>query len=117
MPARRLVTTVPANGVVANILAGEDIEFPGRPSTVEVAWTTVAAAAGDITLDVQFGSDLVGQALIVSVEAAVGRGPVLADDLLISEVAAGEDRLVLRLTNGNVAAQEVTTYIRVEPLV
>lgn len=114
MPSRRISTSVGANSTVPNILAGEDIEFPGRPSSVEIAAT--AAAAG-IEFEVQFGSDLVGQRMVVAVEAVADQGPILPDNIVISEVAAGEDRLVLRLINTTVAAIVVVVYIRVEPIV
>jgi len=113
MPSRRLSVTVPLNGTVTNVLAGEDIEFPGRTAEVEIAAT--AAAAG-VVMDVQFGSDLVTAAAVVGVESAAGVGPKLPDDLITSDVSAAADRLVVRLSNttaGNIVA---TVFVRVQPI-
>lgn len=113
MPSRRIATSVPANGQIVNQLAGEDIEFPGRISEVEVAAT---AAAVGTQMDVQYGSDLVLSQGVIPVEAAAGQGPLLPDNLLSSDVAAAADRIVIRLVNTTGAPVIVTTFVRVNPL-
>ena len=113
---RRILTEVPAAGVFENILQGLPLEYPGVPSRVEIAATCEAAAAGDLTMDVVFGTDTVGEALLIGIEDAAGRGPRLPDDVILVDALAGVDHLQIRLRNANVAIMDVTTLVRVQPV-
>lgn len=115
MPSRRISAIVPAGGQIANLLAGDSLEFPGRPSEVEVAMTVVAAGAGEIEVDVQFGSDLVLDRGTIAAEDAAGQGPKLPDNLVVSDVSASADRIIIRPFNVGATDRLVTAFIRINP--
>lgn len=113
---RRIPTSVPATGLVENVLGGTSLQYPGVASKVEIAATCPAAAAGDITMDVLFGTDTVAEAVIVPIEDAAGVGPRIPDNMLVVDALAPQDSLQIRLRNANAAAQVVTTLVRVQPV-
>ena len=114
---RRITTDVAAGTTEENILAGMALEFPGQMSQVEVYAAVIAAGAGDIIMDVQFGTDLVGEALVVPIEYAAGEGPRVPDHLLLVDGCAGSDRIIIRLRNTDaVNDHEVYTLVRVQPV-
>lgn len=110
MPTVRRVATVAANGVVENVLAGSPWEFVGRMTGIEVA-ASQETGAGQVVMDVLFGSDLQGDAVSLPVETAAGRGPILPEDRQVSDVAAPGDRIVVRLRETAGVQTIVTTLI------
>lgn len=114
MPTFRNTTTLAANQVVPNILAGSEFEFPSVPTRVQVAMT--ASAAGQVETDVQFGNIVQGNALPVSVEEAAGRGPIIPDNLLADDVVMPGRRIVVRLREVAGLTPSVTTTVALTPL-
>lgn len=111
---RRRVT-VAAGSTTGNVLAGETLEFPGRPSAIELAH--VASAAGDIEVELFFGNEQAIFRSAVPVEAAAGRGPVIPDDALPRMAAASADRIRLIYYNIDPAnPADVEFVINVEPV-
>ena len=108
-------TAVGAGGIVANALAGSAFEFIGRPSRVQIAITTVVAALGDITATIQFGPEVQLEEGIVPVEPGVGFGTMMPDHIIVDDVAAAGDRLVVRLTSAAVGGQ-VYVKARIIPI-
>ena len=114
---RRITTDVAAGTTVENILQGMAIEFPGRLSQIEVYGAVIAAGAGSIIMDVQFGTDLVAEALVVPIEFAAGEGPRVPDHLLVVDGCGPADRLIVRLRNTDaVNDRECYTLVRVQPV-
>jgi len=114
---RRIHTTLAAGAVNENILQGMSIEFPGRASQVESYSTMeLGASAEDIIMDVQFGTDLVAEALVVPVEIAANEGPRVPEHLLCVDALAPADRLIVRLRNTSAGSLTVDTLIRVQPV-
>ncbi len=116
MPQFSLLTAVPAGGVVANAFAGSAFEFLRSNARVTIASTVETAGAADVTGTIQFGPEIQLEEGQWHAEAAAGRGPLLPEDTLVDDIAAGGDRLVLRLTNTNVGAMNVRTKVKITPV-
>lgn len=112
---RRLNNSSAAAGVIENILAGSPLEYPGIASTVEIASAVIAAGAGNVTMDVIIGTDLVAEGIVIPVERTVGGGPVLPDNVMVIEAAAPADHVQIRL-RFSAAVTRVTTAVRIQPI-
>lgn len=115
MPNFSTLTAVGAGAVVANALAGSAFEFMGRPSRVAIGITCAAAAANDITATIQFGPEVQLEEGIVPIEAAAGAGTIMPDHILVDDVAAAGDRLVVRLTSALVGGN-CNVKVRIIPI-
>jgi hypothetical protein len=114
MPTFRDVTTLAANETVQNIMAGSQFEFPARPTRVQVY---CLAEAGDaVSAEVFFGQELQLARSPLNVGAAAGAGPVVPDDLLLDDIAAPGDRLVVSLTETAGAAGIARTMVVMTPV-
>lgn len=113
MPTARFRNVLAANGVVENIIAGSQFEFLGRPSRVQIY--SVADLVDTVALEVFFGQEL--QATQARLPAVVnGTGPTVPDDLIVDDVGAPGDRLVLRLTEQTGIAGVVRTMVVITPV-
>jgi len=111
MPSIQGVTSVPANGSVANALSGSTYEFLPIAAAVEIA--VVGDAGGNIRATVQSGSDVLLEESPVS---RLARMPVYPDDFALSDVADAGDRLKISLRNVSAGALDVFWSVRVNPL-
>lgn len=116
MPSQRFVTTVAAGTTVGNIMAGSQFEFIGVPARIQIYQVGDPAAAGPYNSEVFFGQEL---------ELADGPGPIgvaaigpaVPDDLVLDDVAAPGDRLIIRLTEtAGAAAAIVRTLVVLTPI-
>ena len=110
MPTIKVQTSVPANGVVDNVLQGNQFEF--LPFNAQLDFGIVAAAAG-IVMDVYSGADTLIEAGTAS---AANRSPVFPDDFDLRDVAAAGERIKVRLRNTTAGALVVNTTVRITPL-
>lgn len=115
---RRLQVTIAAGTTNANILTGEALEFPGVASQVEIYGIVVAAGFGSLFCDVQFGTDLVAENVIIPSEGATaGVGPIVPDHLLVVDALAPSDRLIIRVRNADAVNDRAVTFlVRVQPV-
>ena len=113
---RRISTSLTAGQVNENVLAGTAIEFPGRASQVEIYATQAGGVSGDILMDVQFGTDLVAEAINVPIETLANQGPLIPDHLMVVDALAPSDRLIVRLRNTSAGPLIATTLVRVQPV-
>jgi len=115
MPSQRFSTTVAAGGVNVNIMTGSQFEFLGRPSRIQIYQISdPAVGIGEST--VFFGQELELAASPTPVGVA-GVGPAVPDDLILDDVGAPGDRLVIRVAEtGGAAAAEVRTLVVITPL-
>lgn len=111
-----LITAVPAGGQVANAFAGSAFEFLRGMSRVSIASVVAAAGIGSVTGTIQFGPEVQLEEGAVHVEALAGRGPLMPEDIIVDDFAAGGDRLVLRLTNTGGAAYNVMSKVKITPV-
>lgn len=111
MPNFSVSPDVGAGAVLANALAGSAFEFVSRPARVIIAAN--AETAYEVTATIQYGSEVMLEEGVIPVEPAVGAGPYFPDDVIVDDVAAAGDRLVVRLTNAGAAANHVNVKVRV----
>lgn len=114
MPTIRVSSVVPAGGTVANVLAGSQFEFLGRPSIVQVFAVQDTTELGEI--EIFFGQELqLPQSPVTQVVATTG--PNVPDDEIVNDIGAPGDRLVVRLTEtGGLAVANVRTMVKITPL-
>lgn len=101
-------TTVAANTTTANILAGKQAEFLGRPTAVTIA--SVAAAAGI------FVSVVLGDRILIDDQEISNANvwPIFPDHTLADGVGLG--RLIIRYRNSTGAGIVVRTKINLTPV-
>lgn len=115
MPTFINETTLTANQVVANIMAGSQFEFVQRPTRVQVY--SLAEAGDTVDMQVFFGQELQMALSRLGVGAAAGAGPVVPDDLLIDDIAAPLDRLTIGVNEATgLAAGIVRTRVVLTPV-
>jgi hypothetical protein len=116
MPTIRNFTTLGIGGTNANVLAGSQFEFLGAPSRVQVyASQDSGGGAGIAEVEVFFGQELELSQTRVNVRAAADiRVP---DDLVLDDIGAAGDRLVVRVTEtGGAAVADVLTQVKITPI-
>ena len=114
MPSFRTVTTLVANETDPNIMAGSQFEFMARPTRVQVY--SLAEAGDAVSVEVFFGQELQLARSPLNVGAAAGAGPVVPDDLLVDDIAAPQDRLVIAMTETAGAAGIARTQVVLTPV-
>ncbi|GAJ15003.1 unnamed protein product, partial [marine sediment metagenome] len=110
------VRTVVKSTSVTNLVAGSKFEFLARNSVVELFACQDTAAAGSVLMDVSFGNVLEGDALAVPTFTS-DLGPDRDKHKLISAVAQAGDRLQVKVSNTDAAADsELRTLITITAL-
>lgn len=113
MPSIPFAETLLAGGVVANALAGNQFEFLARPSRVQIY---VTQDPGDlVNVEVFFGQEIEATDNPIRVALAAGEGPIIPDDLLVDDIGAPGDRLVIRLTETGAIAGIVRGLVKITP--
>lgn len=110
MPVIMRETSVPANAVVDNTLAGSAFEFARTNSLVSIGLTQAAVG---LFVTLQSGADIVAEEFPPPI---LTRYPIIPDEMFFSDVAAAGDRLVVRVRNSTGAAIIVRTVCQVSPL-
>jgi len=113
VPTARFANTLLANAVVENVIAGSQFEFIGRPSRVQIY--SAADLADTVNVEVFFGQELQATPAPAP-RTADGTGPVVPDDLIVDDIAAPGDRLVIRLTETAGLAADIRTMIVITPV-
>ncbi|MFQ5974534.1 MAG: hypothetical protein ACE5Q3_19600, partial [Alphaproteobacteria bacterium] len=103
---------IAGGATVANVLAGSQFEFVPMAAVVRVYQTTRANLA-EVLTDITFGNVLEGQDLISNVSTT---GPTTDRDVLASGVVSPGDRIVIRLRNTGVGANDADTLVDIKPL-
>jgi len=106
-------TSVAANAVSANVLAGSPFEFVAAQSVVRLAVTQAGAAPDDITCNFQIGGESIVNGGNVSDRAAF---PTFRDDQFAMAGANAGERLFLTFSNTTVGALNVDALIEITPL-
>lgn len=113
MPQVSVSVSVPANGTVENALTGSQFEILPYNALVNFALVQQSGAVGAILADVYSGSDTIMERGPIS---AAARFPVNPDDYALSDVAAWNERLKIRLTNTTAGAIVVVVGVSLNPL-
>ena len=116
MPTIRNTTTVAAGLVNGNILQGSQFEFLGAPSRIQIyAQEDTTGANGVAELEVFFGQEL--ELAQTRINGRDGNDVRVPDDLLLDDIGAAGDRLVLRATEtGGVNAAVFVTQVKITPI-
>jgi len=113
MPTISLRTSVPANAVSGNVLAGSPFEFVAKNSVIILAVTNPAGTPGDITADFQIGGESLTTQANVSTRNAF---PQFNDDTFVKAGAIAGERLFLSYNNTTAGALNVDTLVDVMPI-
>jgi len=86
---QRIPYTIPAGGLLANLLTGVGIEYLGRASVVDL-WITADAAGDTFGLTRTLGGDqvtLIPVGTSINVASAAGAGPKTDEDIYLTGAA------------------------------
>lgn len=116
MPTFRDSQTLGIGATVANLLAGSQFEFIAVPSQIQIYMCQDATGIGVAEAEIFFGQELQQAAAPIPV-VADGTGPIVPDTIVVDDVAAPGDRLVVRVTETGGAVPEVAGLIQPVQLV
>lgn len=115
MPTMTDRRSVAPNTTVANILSGKTNEFLSEDSVVRVG--SVAATGGNgVFLSLLIGDVVVVNDQEIGVTAVADNFPRDPEDIIIDDVGAAGDRLVLSLRNSTAGAIVVHTVVKTTPV-
>ncbi len=109
MPVIQNTVSVAANATNENIIAGSQFEY--LPFNALVEFGLVGSAAG-LVADIYSGADIVAESYALS---TANRFPVYPDDFPLNDVAAGGDRLKVRVRNTTAGALTCFYSVRITP--
>jgi hypothetical protein len=116
VPTIRVSSALGIGATIANVLAGSQFEFLGRPSIVQVFNVADNIATSVPEIEVFFGQELQAPQAPCTLVAA-GVGPNVPDDEIVNDIGAPGDRLVVRLVEtGGLVAAVVRTMVKITPL-
>lgn len=109
MPTERRSTDLGIGGQNPNIIQGSIYETMSRPTRVVVA---CVSNVGDTGLGVQFGSRTMclPSQTVVPLEPGAGRGPIIADDVIVDDIALPGEKVVISL-QGGIAVSTTRTLV------
>lgn len=113
MPLISNTVTVPANGVIANVLAGSQYEYLQFNAFIEIGLLQQAVTYGDVQATVMSGTDVLMEEGAIPQRAGA---PVYPDDFQLSDEAAAGDRLTIRLRNTQGTTRLVAYSIKLTPI-
>jgi len=123
MPTIRFQEVILAGGTVGNALAGNQFEFLGAPSVVQVfAVNDIGGGAAPGTfgvseIEVFFGQEIQLPQSILGDSANAGEFPKVPDDELVNDVGAPGDRLVVRLVEtGGALNVRINGMVKITPI-
>ncbi len=116
MPNFSFNVAVGVGATVANALAGSPFEFVGSDSKVAVALAVEIGGVNTSTSTITFGAELQLQNGSIAAERTVGAGALIPENVVVDDVARAGDRLVVELTNADVAIRRVRGIVRILPI-
>lgn len=113
MPVIQGSASIGASAVNDNVLAESQFEFLPYDAAVEFGLNG-DANGGDLRVDVYSGQDVLMENAPMSVQ---NRIPIYPDDYQLTDVAAGGERLKVRVRNTNAgAARTIFFAVRITPM-
>lgn len=112
MPLIQGRTSIAAGSSNDNVLTGSQFEFLPYNALVEFGLTGDANGA-DLRVDVYSGADVLLESAPMS---AQNRIPIFPDDFTLQDVAAGGERLKIRVRNLNAGAVVLFHSVRITPI-
>jgi len=113
MPLVSVSTSVPANSTVENVLSGSQFEIMPYNGQVTFGIVQQSGAVGAVLADVYSGQDVIMERGPIS---AAARYPQNPEDFTLSDIAAWNERLKVRLTNTTGGAIVVVTSLNIVPM-
>ena len=114
MPTIRKRVALTANGEIANVLSGSSYEFVGRTSRIQVALAGEGVVGFGPVADIQVGPELLAESANISSETAANTGARLPDYLIVDDMAAPGDRVIVRLRETSGVGGQVSVMVRIE---
>lgn len=116
MPTIPFTSVLLAGGQNANVLQGNQFEFIGTASAVQV-YATTDPGGGVPEIEVFFGQELQMPQGQIGVSAAIGSTPQVPEDEKVNDVAAPGDRLVVRtVETGAALGVTIRGLVKITPL-
>lgn len=113
MPTIQGQVSVSPSSVVENLLSGSQFEFLPYDAALQFGIVGDANAA-DLRVDVYSGQDVLMES---SQPSAQNRIPIYPDDYNLEDVAAGGERIKVRVRNLNAgAARSIHYAVRITPI-
>jgi hypothetical protein len=110
MPMIQVTGSVAANSTNDNVLTGSQFEY--LPFNAALEFGLVGSAAG-LQVDAYSGSDLLCEGMSISTQ---NRFPVFPDDFVLSDIAAGGERIKVRVRNTTGGALTYYVGVRITPI-
>jgi len=110
MPTVQNSVSVAATSVNENVLTGSQWEY--LPMNARLDFGLVASATG-LVVDVYSGSDIIAEGYAPSL---ANRFPIYPDDFNLNDVAAGGERIKIRVRNTTGGALTFFFSVRITPL-
>lgn len=110
MPLIQSSVSVPANGVVDNVLTGSQFEFLPYDSSLNFG---INASATGLVCDVYSGQDTLAEAMN---PPTTNRFPINPDDFNLQDVAAAGERLKIRVRNTTAGALTLFFAVQIYPV-
>lgn len=112
MPTISRLDTVLTLITVDNVLTGSQFEFLPYDAFLEFGLTS-SGVVGDWIVDVFSGQDVLLEQGSVSI---LDRQPVYPDDFVLNDVAAGGERIKIRIRNSSAGTLNFFTTLKITPL-
>lgn len=113
MPLIQSTVTIPASGVVPNVLAGTQYEYLQFNALVEIALNQTTGALGDLLGTVYSGTDVLMEEGVLAFKATM---PTYPDDFNLTDEAAAGDRLTVRIRNTQAATRVLAFSVKLTPI-
>ena len=112
MPLISDTTSMLTLTTVDNILSGSQFEFLPYDAFLEFG-IVGAGVVGDFVVDVYSGQDVLMEAGAISI---LDRMPVYPEDFPLNDVAAGGERIKIRIRNSSAGTLIVNTAVKITPI-
>lgn len=112
MPSVSSLNTVLTLVTVDNVLTGSQFEFLPYDAFLEFGLTS-SGVVGDWIVDVFSGQDILLEQGSVSI---LDRQPIYPDDFMLTDAAAGGERIKIRIRNSSAGTLNFFTTLRITPL-
>lgn len=112
MPTVSNLNTVLTLVTVDNVLTGSQFEFLPYDAFLEFGLTS-SGLVGDWIVDVFSGQDVLLEQGSVSI---LDRQPIYPDDFSLNDVAAGGERIKIRIRNASAGTLNFFTTLKITPL-
>lgn len=110
MPLIQAQVSIPASSVNDNVIAGSQFEF--LPYNAALRFALNGSAIG-LVADVYSGQDVLAEQMAVN---TLNRVPINPDDFLLTDVAAGGERIKMRVRNTTGGALTLFYALIIDPV-